>query len=849
MKSRFASVRTGGGLNRVDRAVQLLEDEWQRHGEVQLEHFWAQQQCAGLNNSKDAPGALAELAKADLRCRFEHGQTPTAAGYLERFPQLQANHSRILSLVYEEYCLNEERGLAPDVESFCNRYPDWKSSLASQLKYHRLFSQATGQRQTLPVFPEPGQDFEEFRLLALLGTGGSSRVFLARDLSLGGKQVVLKVALDRGQEPKVHGPLDHPHIVPVNSVVYQSEGNLCGLCMPYRPGLPLDEVITRVDPSTRPRKAIVLWQSLVDRATVPSNLVHPSSSKATAGANEPFTAPKGDGWEGFPVRGTYPLGVAWIVMILARALHYAHGMNTFHRDVKPANVLLTLKNGPQLLDFNLAESPHSADHAHAALHGGTLPYMAPEQIEAFINPDLWEKVGAGADIYSLGLVLRELLTGEKPELPDPALPPARALSDALARRPFLDVAVRRFNPEIPYALEAIVAKCLTLSTDDRYTSAQELENDLDRFLKFQPLKYASNPSRRERARNWLVRHRRILATAAALLIIGAVYPVYKKLNPPIETTRAFVSAVDAFESGNSADAARRFRVLEQADPQSSLVKFYLGFALRSVTSSRDDGIDEADQQLTRALAPRNVARSLTSWSKGHPEFVSHLVEFAEDRMVEADKAAQKCDDGSRLEDEDRRNLVREPKYKLAAQALKVAEELDQSSTTIQRLLAQTEEGHGNYAAAYERVARLINSFDPTAMNDSSFFSHELRGWVVLNWAEQELSKKSVNSQTLRRLEEAREDFDFCSRFLAERSFGDTQSEKKYYVMQHGLRTKVATAEVELAIGPLPEAKKHLDECGRALRDLDDYIDANYPKAPPTTPLKQRIEDALNSLAR
>ena len=59
-----------------------------------------------------------------------------------------------------------------------------------------------------------------------------------------------------------------------------------------------------------------------------------------------------------------------------------------------ANVLLTLQHGPQLLDFNLAESPHSAEQAQAAMHGGTLPYMAPEQIEAFLNPDLWGKVGA-----------------------------------------------------------------------------------------------------------------------------------------------------------------------------------------------------------------------------------------------------------------------------------------------------------------------------------------------------------------------------------------------------------------------------------------------------------------------
>ena len=93
-----------------------------------------------------------------------------------------------------------------------------------------------------------------------------------------------------------------------------------------------------------------------------------------------------------------------------------------------------MNNGPQLLDFNLAESPHSADNANAALHGGTLPYMAPEQIEAFLDPDRWAAVGAAADVYSLGLVLRELLTGQLPDLPKKGVPTARAMRELLDRR-------------------------------------------------------------------------------------------------------------------------------------------------------------------------------------------------------------------------------------------------------------------------------------------------------------------------------------------------------------------------------------------------------------------------------
>ena len=102
-------------------------------------------------------GVLAELVKADLRCRFDQGQTPDGPGISRAVPRAARRGQPVLSLVYEEFCLDEERGSAPDVESFCDRYPEWKSSLVSQLQYHRLFSQAAGCKPTLPRFPEAGR--------------------------------------------------------------------------------------------------------------------------------------------------------------------------------------------------------------------------------------------------------------------------------------------------------------------------------------------------------------------------------------------------------------------------------------------------------------------------------------------------------------------------------------------------------------------------------------------------------------------------------------------------------------------------------------------------------------------
>ena len=443
MKSLLASVRSVGGLDRVDHAVQWLEDEWRRNGDVRLERLWMEQKRALSVNDRESIEILTQLIKTDLRCRYARGQSPSVNEYLEKFSELGGADSRVLSLIYEEFCLGEERGDANDVESFCGRYPRWKDSLISQLRYHRLISQAAGMTPKPPPFPEPGGTFEEFRLVSLLGKGGTSRVFLARDLSLGGRRVVLKVSLDRGQEPKAQGALDHRHIVPVNSVVFD-DNQLRGLSMPFRLGLPLDEVIRRIDPASRPRDAMAIWKVLVEGAKLPASEPSDEIGEDIASEDDGRGGPRGDGWEGFPVRGTYAQGEAWIAMVVARALAYAHSMRTFHRDVKPGNVLMTLHHGPQLLDFNLAESPHSASEAAAAMHGGTLPYMAPEQIEAFLDPQLWGRVGARADIYSLGLVLRELLTGERPELPAEAL----LAATGHARPPRPQAVDRRHGPPV-----------------------------------------------------------------------------------------------------------------------------------------------------------------------------------------------------------------------------------------------------------------------------------------------------------------------------------------------------------------------------------------------------------------
>ena len=100
----------------------------------------------------------------------------------------------------------------------------------------------------------------------------------------------------------------------MNSVTYQTETRLCGLSMPYQPGLPLDEVIKRVMPSRRPSRALALWSVLVDGSNSKSRF-----DSAVNSASEARLLPTGDRWRGFPAGGSYAEGAAWIAKVLARA--------------------------------------------------------------------------------------------------------------------------------------------------------------------------------------------------------------------------------------------------------------------------------------------------------------------------------------------------------------------------------------------------------------------------------------------------------------------------------------------------------------------------------------------------
>jgi tetratricopeptide (TPR) repeat protein/tRNA A-37 threonylcarbamoyl transferase component Bud32 len=202
---------------------------------------------------------------------------------------------------------------------------------------------------------------------------------------------------------------------------------------------------------------------------------------------------------------------AEFVATLARAVQVAHEGGIIHRDLKPANVLLAMAGMPKIADFGLARRFESdADLTMSGARIGTPSYMAPEQAAGQTS-----LIGPSADIYALGAILYEMLTGRPPFRAETAIETQRQV---VTEEP---VSPSRLNPKVPRDLETICLKCLHKEPTRRYVTAAALADDLQRYLRGEPV-LARRVSIFERARKWTNRHR-ALTTAMISSVLLAIF--------------------------------------------------------------------------------------------------------------------------------------------------------------------------------------------------------------------------------------------------------------------------------------------------------------------------------------
>src|SRR6266567_882860 len=305
-------------------------------------------------------------------------------------------------------------------------------------------------------------DFGDYELLEEIGRGGQGVVYRARQKSLN-RTVALKVIglghwateahLKRfRREAEAAASLEHPCIVPIYEVG-ERDGS-CYFSMKFIEGGQLDEVVRR---------------------------------------------------EPMPIRRAVEL-----IAKVARTVHYAHEHHILHRDIKPGNILLDQKGEPHLTDFGLArlvETESTVTRTMEVL--GTPSYMAPEQ--AVGNN---AAISSVTDVYGLGAVLYQLLTGQPPFAGGTTYETIKLLLDTEPRQP------RLLNPKIDRDLSTICLKCLEKDPKRRYSSALALAEDLERWFKHEPIQ-ASRAGVFTRGRKWVRRNPTSALLAASLVALAA----------------------------------------------------------------------------------------------------------------------------------------------------------------------------------------------------------------------------------------------------------------------------------------------------------------------------------------
>jgi serine/threonine protein kinase len=409
---------------------------------------------------------LIELVKVDLEQRTSRGKVKQLEDYTADFPELLENGEPPCELIYEEYHIRRGQGMTVTPHHYYERYPRSAAAL-KRLMGTEGFSQTTQLGAAAPRIKGlgPGQKIDDFDLLVELGKGAFGSVFLARQISMGGRPVALKISADKGNEPRTLGTFDHPNIIRVFDQRRLADKGLLLCYMTYAPGGTLQEVVRNVRGAPPAARTGKLLLDAVDAAM------------QRAGQ---FTGEE-TSWRKRLCAAPWPETVCKLGVQLAQALEHAHKKGVLHRDVKPANVLLSAEGSPKLADFNISFNSQIEGATPAAYFGGSLAYMSPEQLEA-CNPNHDRKpdeLDGRSDLFSLAVVLWELLHGDRPFVDEPNGGWTMMLNDMAGRR-------RTDRPRPPATssdpiasrLEKVLLQAMSANPADRYPDGAAMAREL-----------------------------------------------------------------------------------------------------------------------------------------------------------------------------------------------------------------------------------------------------------------------------------------------------------------------------------------------------------------------------------
>ena len=567
------------------------------------------------------PELILELIRADIDRRYAAGGDVSLHEYLHRFPAIAAAHDRIAAICFEDFRARRRRGRVcrssrwaefPGIESqswfqalLVDPPADDSSSmfLAGDSESPEAPASISGNERATEKTALVWDQLGDFELVAMLGQGAFSKVYLARQRSLGRRYVALKV-VDRPLREASHlARLQHTGIVPLYSC-HRADGKWL-LCMPYSGSATLEQWLQgQQQPGSRTGQSLIETVRAAQLRITETGLAERAEHDVSNVASGVSVAAARKTLQEWHTAATQPLHeladlnprqfALWMFRKLASALAHAHQRGIVHGDLKPANILIRNDGEPALIDFNLSQD---ADRGPQIWIGGTLPYMSREQLS---NLTIQKPVPAQpeSDVYSLGMVLFEVIEGRLP-FDGPSSPAEADLAVAINNR--LRKPVFNQHSSASEGLRTIVRKCLKPDPADRYPTAVELLEDLELESAHLPLRYARESWAKCRLPKLTRRYPRLfsagsIAAVSMVLVIMLLtglfrYQTRAERLAAIESVKEFQQVTDrAFAGFLLADTAAKGEVASQGEDlvEQSLQALQIRSSGRSVRTAQQD---------------------------------------------------------------------------------------------------------------------------------------------------------------------------------------------------------------------------------------------------------------------